>query len=111
MRGSIFCALHAAASFAEFFVRGKIIAEGVRATVTNITACEPFPNHLWNVAADLSRTYPPSLVGPVLKLDPTAPAPGDELASLRVSDREPNRSRLRGQRGILLLKQSDQTEQ
>src|SRR5262249_219396 len=30
---------------------------------------EPIPNELWNAAADLSRRYPPSLVGRVLKLD------------------------------------------
>jgi hypothetical protein len=32
---------------------------------------EPIPDELWNVAADLSRRYPPSLVGRVLKLDPS----------------------------------------
>jgi hypothetical protein len=30
---------------------------------------EPIPDDLWNAAADLSRRYPPSLVGRVLKLD------------------------------------------
>ncbi len=30
---------------------------------------EPIPNDLWNSAADLSRRYPPSLVGRVLKID------------------------------------------
>ena len=30
---------------------------------------EPIPNELWNAAADLSRHYPPSLVGRGLKLD------------------------------------------
>ena len=30
---------------------------------------EPIPDELWNAAADLSRRYPPSLVGRVLKLD------------------------------------------
>src|SRR5215831_13760319 len=30
---------------------------------------EPIPNELWNAAADLSRRYPPSLVGRVLKID------------------------------------------
>ena len=30
---------------------------------------EPIPNDLWNAAADLSRRYPPSLVGRVLKID------------------------------------------
>jgi hypothetical protein len=30
---------------------------------------EPIPNELWNAAADLSRHYPPSLVGRVLKID------------------------------------------
>ena len=32
---------------------------------------EPIPDELWNAAADLSRCYPPSLVGRVLKLDPS----------------------------------------
>src|SRR5215468_12304131 len=32
---------------------------------------EPIPDELWNAAADLSRRYPPSLVGRVLKLDPS----------------------------------------
>jgi hypothetical protein len=32
---------------------------------------EPIPDELWNAAADLSRHYPPSLVGRVLKLDPS----------------------------------------
>src|SRR5262245_5519309 len=32
---------------------------------------EPIPNELWNAAADLSRRYPPSLVGRVLKIDPS----------------------------------------
>jgi hypothetical protein len=32
---------------------------------------EPIPADLWNKAADLSRRYPPSLVGRVLKLDPS----------------------------------------
>src|SRR5262245_43203210 len=31
---------------------------------------EPIPDELWNAAADLSRRYPPSLVGRVLKIDP-----------------------------------------
>jgi hypothetical protein len=31
---------------------------------------EPIPDELWNAAADLSRRYPTSLVGKVLKLDP-----------------------------------------
>ena len=30
---------------------------------------EPIPDELWNAAADLSRRYPPSLVGRTLKLD------------------------------------------
>jgi hypothetical protein len=30
---------------------------------------EPIPGDLWSAAADLSRRYPPSLVGRVLKLD------------------------------------------
>jgi hypothetical protein len=30
---------------------------------------EPIPDELWNAAADLSRRYPPSLVGRILKLD------------------------------------------
>jgi hypothetical protein len=30
---------------------------------------EPIPEELWNAAADLTRRYPPSLVGRVLKLD------------------------------------------
>ena len=30
---------------------------------------EPIPAELWNAAADLTRRYPPSLVGRVLKLD------------------------------------------
>jgi hypothetical protein len=34
-------------------------------------AREPIPDELWNAAADLSRRYPPSLVGRVLKLDPS----------------------------------------
>src|SRR5215467_10585998 len=32
---------------------------------------EPIPDELWNAAAALSRRYPPSLVGRVLKLDPS----------------------------------------
>jgi hypothetical protein len=32
---------------------------------------EPIPDELWNAAADLSRRYPPSLVGRVLKIDPS----------------------------------------
>jgi hypothetical protein len=32
-------------------------------------AREPIPDELWNAAADLSRCYPTSLVGRVLKLD------------------------------------------
>ena len=32
---------------------------------------EPIPDELWNAAADLSRRYPPSLVGRFLKLDPS----------------------------------------
>jgi hypothetical protein len=32
---------------------------------------EPIPTELWNAAADLSRRYPPSLVGRVLKIDPS----------------------------------------
>ena len=32
---------------------------------------EPIPDELWNAAADLSRRYPPSLVGRVLRLDPS----------------------------------------
>jgi hypothetical protein len=32
---------------------------------------EPIPDELWKAAADLSRLYPPSLVGRVLKLDPS----------------------------------------
>jgi hypothetical protein len=32
---------------------------------------EPIPDELWNAAADLSRRHPPSLVGRVLKLDPS----------------------------------------
>jgi len=32
---------------------------------------EPIPDELWNAAAELSRRYPPSLVGRVLKLDPS----------------------------------------
>lgn len=32
---------------------------------------EPIPEELWNAAADFSRRYPPSLVGRVLKLDPS----------------------------------------
>ena len=31
---------------------------------------EPIPDELWNAAADLTRRYPPSLVGKVSKLDP-----------------------------------------
>ena len=34
-------------------------------------ARQPIPDELWNAAADLSRRYPPSLVGRVLKLDPS----------------------------------------
>jgi hypothetical protein len=30
---------------------------------------EPIPDDLWSAAADLSRRYPPSLVGRVLKID------------------------------------------
>jgi hypothetical protein len=32
---------------------------------------EPIPDELWNAAADLSRRYPPSFVGRVLKIDPS----------------------------------------
>ena len=32
---------------------------------------EPIPDELWNAAAELSRLYPPSLVGRVLKIDPS----------------------------------------
>jgi hypothetical protein len=32
---------------------------------------EPIPDELWAAAADLGRRYPPSLVGRVLKLDPS----------------------------------------
>jgi hypothetical protein len=32
---------------------------------------EPIPDELWNAAVDLSRRYPPSLVGRVLKIDPS----------------------------------------
>jgi hypothetical protein len=32
---------------------------------------EPIPDELWKTAADLSRRYPTSLVGRVLKLDPS----------------------------------------
>jgi len=32
---------------------------------------EPIPAELWNAAADLSQHHPPSLVGRVLKLDPS----------------------------------------
>ena len=32
---------------------------------------EPIPDELWNAAAGLSRRYPTSLVGRVLKLDPS----------------------------------------
>ena len=32
---------------------------------------EPIPDELWNAAADLTQRYPPSLVGRVLKLDPS----------------------------------------
>jgi hypothetical protein len=32
---------------------------------------EPIPDELWKAAAELSRCYPPSLVGRVLKLDPS----------------------------------------
>jgi hypothetical protein len=32
---------------------------------------EPIPDELWSAAADLSRRCPPSLVGRVLKLDPS----------------------------------------
>jgi len=32
---------------------------------------EPIPDELWSAAADLSRRYPPSLVGRFLKLDPS----------------------------------------
>ena len=31
---------------------------------------EPIPDELWNAASDLSRRYPPSVVGRVLKLEP-----------------------------------------
>ena len=34
-------------------------------------ACEPIPNELWNAAADLNRRYTPSLMGRVLKIDPS----------------------------------------
>jgi len=30
---------------------------------------EPIPDELWNAAVDLSRRYPPSLVGRALKID------------------------------------------
>ena len=32
---------------------------------------EPIPDELWKAAADHGRRYPPSLVGRVLKLDPS----------------------------------------
>ena len=32
---------------------------------------EPISHELWNAAADLSQRYPPSLMGRVLKLDPS----------------------------------------
>ena len=32
---------------------------------------EPIPDELWSAAADFSRRYPPSLVGRVLKIDPS----------------------------------------
>jgi hypothetical protein len=32
---------------------------------------EPIPDELWNAAAALSQRYPPSLVGRVLKIDPS----------------------------------------
>jgi hypothetical protein len=32
---------------------------------------EPIPDELWNAAAEFSRRYPPSLVGRVLKIDPS----------------------------------------
>jgi hypothetical protein len=32
---------------------------------------EPIPDELWAAATDLSRHYPPSLVGRILKLDPS----------------------------------------
>jgi hypothetical protein len=32
---------------------------------------EPIPDELWGAAADISRRYRPSLVGRVLKLDPS----------------------------------------
>jgi len=33
---------------------------------------EPIPDELWIAAADLTRRYPPSLVGRVLKIDPSS---------------------------------------
>jgi hypothetical protein len=49
---------------------------------------EPIPDELWNAAADLSRRYPPSLVGRVLKLDPSRLKKLLIKRSARTSDRK-----------------------
>jgi len=49
---------------------------------------EPIPNELWSAAADLSRRYPPSLVGRVLKIDPSRLKKFQLKRSARTSNRK-----------------------
>jgi hypothetical protein len=49
---------------------------------------EPIPEDLWNAAADLSRRYPPSLVGRVLKIDPSRLKKFQIKRSARTSNRK-----------------------
>jgi hypothetical protein len=49
---------------------------------------EPIPNELWSAAADLSRRYPPSLVGQVLKIDPSRLKKFQLKRSARTSNRK-----------------------
>jgi hypothetical protein len=49
---------------------------------------EPIPDELWNAAADLSRRYPPSLVGRVLKIDPSRLKKFQLKRSARTSNRK-----------------------
>jgi len=49
---------------------------------------EPIPDDLWNAAADLSRRYPPSLVGRVLKIDPSRLKKFQLKRSARTSNRK-----------------------
>ena len=58
------------ASASRWFERPLLDTQGI----ANLQCCNYFKDHVgstWNAAADLSRGYPPSLVGRVLKLDPS----------------------------------------